>query len=194
MREVGLGAMQVWQALSEAQGRGRGDVELAIVFTDLSGFSSWALDKGDTVAVNFLRDVGEALEPQLTDRGGTIVKRLGDGLMAVFADPQAAVTAVLDASTSVGSLDHDGYRPRLRAGIHLGRPRRLGADYLGVDVNVAARLVDAAAPGEVLATNTLLARIDSEGVQTRRKRWFRAKGTPEGLQVFSLKPALAPSS
>ena len=92
VRELGLGAVQVWQALAEAQGRGRGEVELAIVFTDLSGFSTWALDKGDTVAVNFLRDVGEALEPPLTDHGGTIVKRLGDGLMAVFADPQAAVT------------------------------------------------------------------------------------------------------
>jgi adenylate cyclase len=44
MRELGLGAVQVWQAFSEAQGRGRGDVELAIVFTDLSGFSSWALE------------------------------------------------------------------------------------------------------------------------------------------------------
>jgi adenylate cyclase len=65
----------------------------------------------------------------------------------------------------------------------------LGADYLGVDVNVAARLVDAAAPGEVLASNTVLARIDPERVQTKRKRWFRAKGTPDGLQVFSLKPA-----
>ena len=188
-RELGLGAVQLWQALAEAQGRGRGEVELAIVFTDLSGFSTWALDKGDTVAVNFLRDVGEALEPPLTDRGGTIVKRLGDGLMAVFADPQAAVTAVLEASESVGSLDHDGYRPRLRAGIHVGHPRRLGADYLGVDVNVAARLVDAAAPGEVLASNTVLARIDAERVQTKRKRWFRAKGTPDGLRVFSLKPA-----
>jgi adenylate cyclase len=168
-------------------------VELAIVFTDLSGFSSWALEKGDAVAVNLLRDVGEALEPPVTDRGGTIVKRLGDGLMAVFADPQAAVTAVLDARERVGAIDHDGYRPRLRAGIHVGHPRRLGADYLGVDVNVAARLVDAAAPGEVLASQVVLSRIDAEGVQTKRKRWFRAKGTPEGLQVFSLKPAPAPA-
>ena len=186
MRELGLGAVQVWQALSEAQGRGRGEVELAIVFTDLSGFSKWALEKGDTVAVSFLRDVGEALEPPLTDRGGTIVKRLGDGLMAVFADPQAAVAGVLDARERVGALDRDGYRPRLRAGIHVGNPRRLGADYLGVDVNVAARLVEAAAPGEVLVSGVLLSRIDAERVHTKRKRWFRAKGTPDGLQAFSL--------
>ena len=193
MRELGLGAVQVWQAFSEAQGRGRGDVELAIVFTDLSGFSSWALEKGDAVAVNLLRDVGEALEPPVTDHGGTIVKRLGDGLMAVFADPQAAVSGVLDACERVGAIDHDGYRPRLRAGIHVGRPRRLGADYLGVDVNVAARLVDVAAPGEVLASDAVLSRIDAKRVQAKRKRLFRAKGTPDGLQVFSLKPAPTPS-
>jgi adenylate cyclase len=189
LRELGLGAVQVWQALSEAQGRGRGDMELAIVFTDLSGFSSWALENGDTLAVSLLRDVAEALEPALTGHGGTIVKRLGDGLMAVFADPQAAVTGVLEARQSVAALDHDGYRPRLRAGIHVGRPRGLGADYLGVDVNVAARLVDAAAAGEVLVSDALLSRVDTERIRTKRKRWFRAKGTPKGLQAFSLEPA-----
>ena len=39
MRELGFGAIQVWQAVSEAQGRGRGDEPLAILFTDLVGFS-----------------------------------------------------------------------------------------------------------------------------------------------------------
>jgi adenylate cyclase len=41
-RELGLGALQVWQALSEAQGRGRGERDLAILFTDLVEFSAWA--------------------------------------------------------------------------------------------------------------------------------------------------------
>ena len=189
LRELGLGAVQVWQALAEVQGRGRGDLELAIVFTDLTGFSKWALEHGDAVAVELLRDVTEVLEPALAEHGGTIVKRLGDGVMAVFADPQAAVDGVLDARERVGGLDHAGHRPRLRAGLHVGRPRRLGADYLGVDVNVAARLVDAAAADEVLASDALLSRIDTGRLRTKRKRWFRAKGTPKGLQVFSLQPA-----
>src|SRR5215218_9068548 len=38
--EVGMSALQVWQGHSEAQGRGRGDRELAIVFTDLADFST----------------------------------------------------------------------------------------------------------------------------------------------------------
>src|SRR3954452_20070870 len=58
LREVGMSALQVWQGLSEAQGRGRGDRELTIVFTDLAGFSTWALDAGDAKAVALLREVG----------------------------------------------------------------------------------------------------------------------------------------
>src|SRR5919197_18738 len=50
MRELGLGALQAWQALSEAQGRGRGKIDVAILFTDIVGFSSWALEAGDESA------------------------------------------------------------------------------------------------------------------------------------------------
>ena len=49
----------------------------------------------------------------------------------------------------------DGYRPELRGGIHFGRPRKLGSDYFGVDVNVAARVAAAAGPGEVLISEAV---------------------------------------
>ena len=70
LREVGMSALQVWQGLSEAQGRGRGDRELAIVITDLADFSTSALDAGDTQAVALLREVGSAIEPEICSRGG----------------------------------------------------------------------------------------------------------------------------
>jgi adenylate cyclase len=47
LQELGLGALQVWQSLSEATGRGHGDEQMAVLFTDLVGFSSWALQAGD---------------------------------------------------------------------------------------------------------------------------------------------------
>ena len=62
--------LQMWQAVSEAQGRGRGDKELTIVFTDLADFSDWALEVGDDQALDLLRDVGEAIEPPVKDGGG----------------------------------------------------------------------------------------------------------------------------
>ena len=52
LREAGMSALQVWQAVSEAQGRGRGDREIAIVFTDLVEFSEWALEAGDDRALD----------------------------------------------------------------------------------------------------------------------------------------------
>jgi adenylate cyclase len=58
--EAGLGALQVWQSISEAQGRGRGSTDLAVAFTDLVDFSEWALEAGDEAAIDLLRDVSVA--------------------------------------------------------------------------------------------------------------------------------------
>ena len=64
LSEVGLGALQVWQAVAD-DGRGsRATSAVAIAFTDLVRFSDWALDAGDTATLDLLRDVGEAIEPR----------------------------------------------------------------------------------------------------------------------------------
>ncbi|CAA9531048.1 MAG: Purine cyclase-related protein [uncultured Solirubrobacteraceae bacterium] len=185
LRELGFSALQVWQSVSEAQGRGRGDRELAIVFTDLVAFSSWALDAGDDQSVELLRRVGETAEPIIEGAGGRVVKRLGDGLMAVFEEPHDAVRAALEAADAVERIQVGSYRPRMRAGVHLGRPRKLGADFFGVDVNVAARVAAAAGAGEVLVSEAARERLDDEQVSVRRKWRFRAKGTPKDLRVYA---------
>lgn len=189
LREVGMSALQVWQSLSEAQGRGQGDEELTILFTDLVDFSTWTLDAGDTNALELLRQVGLAVEEPVKEHGGRVVKRLGDGLMAVFdGEPGAAVQAACAAVVAVGKLDLQGYRPRLRAGVHAGRPRKLGGDYFGVDVNVAARVAAAAGAGEVLVSSTVRERLDPDQVATRRRWRFKPKGAPKGLQAYVAEP------
>src|SRR2546430_15296563 len=55
VRELGFGALQLWQGLSEAQGRGYGDREVAIMFTDLIDFSQWALEAGGSPRLGGLR-------------------------------------------------------------------------------------------------------------------------------------------
>lgn len=189
LREVGMSALQVWQALSEAQGRGRGDHELAILFTDLVDFSSWALEAGDAKAIDLLRAVGRALEPPIEEHGGQIVKRLGDGLMAVFEDPQDAVEAALEGCQALDGVEVDGHRPQLRAGVHLGNPRKIGGDYFGVDVNVTARVAAAAGPDEVLVSDAAHQRLERGELRTRRHWRFKAKGTPKGLKVYTVKAA-----
>jgi adenylate cyclase len=185
LKEVGFSALQVWQSLSEAQGRGRGDEEVAIVFTDLAGFSTWTLDAGDTMAVELLRRVATSVEPVVTKHGGKVVKRLGDGLMAVFPDAEEAVVAALESRDGVAGLDIGGHQPRMRAGVHVGRPRMLGGDYLGVDVNIAARVAAAAGPGEVLISDSVVDKLP-ENTRTRRKWRFSGKGTPAQTKVFAV--------
>jgi adenylate cyclase len=192
-RELGLGALQVWQALSEAQGRGRGDTELAIVFTDLEDFSSWVLEVGDEAGLELLRQVGVVVEMAISRHNGRVVKRLGDGLMAVFDEAQSAVEAGDAARREVHEVVVDGYRPKLRVGVHVGRPRKLGGDYLGVDVNVAARVADAASGGEVLISGPAREQL-RDGAFVVRKRRFRAKGAPKNLDVYVVEAASAPPS
>ena len=68
--------------------------------------------------------------------------------------------------------------------MHLGRPRKLGGDYFGVDVNVAARVAAAAGGGEVLVSDAVRDRLDPDEISTRRRWRFKPKGAPKGLQAF----------
>jgi adenylate cyclase len=182
-KEIGLAGLQLWQSLSEATGRGRGDLDMALLFTDLVGFSSWALDAGDAAVLELLREVGAAVEKEVLAHEGRIVKRLGDGLMATFLRAEQAVGAALEGQQAVQQIELDGYRPRMRAGVHWGRPRKLGGDYLGVDVNVAARVADAAKPNQVLVSSAVLERLDGDSVRIGRVRRLKAHGAPRDLQV-----------
>lgn len=182
VKELGLAGLQVWQSLSEATGRGLGDRELAVLFTDLVGFSSWALEAGDGPAVELLRQVGTVVEAAIQSHEGRIVKRLGDGLMAVFGNAQDAVDAALDAQEALAGVSVDGYRPRMRAGVHWGRPRRLGGDYLGVDVNIAARVADTGKADQVVVSDRVLEQLETDGLRISRAKRLRAAGAPRDLR------------
>ena len=146
------------------------------MFTDLVGFSSWALEAGDAATLELLREVGVAVEGAVDDHQGRIVKRLGDGVMATFLRAQHALGAALDAQDATRRIEVDGYRPQMRAGIHWGQPRKLGGDYLGIDVNIAARVTDAAKAGEVLVSDATFEQLDLAG----RSNAARAKEAGSG--------------
>ncbi len=131
--------------------------------------------------------------PRSRSAAGRIVKRLGDGLMAVFDEPSEGVDAALEAVAGLDEVEVGGHRPQLRAGLHVGRPRKVGRDYLGVDVNVAARVAEAAGAGEVLVSGVACERLDEETITLKRKRRFKAKGAPSDLEVYAATPAIGPS-
>ncbi|NMN98102.1 adenylate/guanylate cyclase domain-containing protein [Nocardiaceae bacterium YC2-7] len=196
-RELGLGALQVWQAGLERVGRGKGSREVTIVFTDLVGFSSWSLGAGDDATLELLRGVAKAIEPPIVERGGHVVKRMGDGLMAVFTSADRAVQAVVVAREHLEHVEVAGFKPQMRVGIHTGAPKEIGGDWLGVDVTIAARVMEAGGNGNtMISANTLQSlrpdTLEQLGftIKPYRRSFFAAplSGVPEDLRIFALKP------
>jgi adenylate cyclase len=117
--------------------------------------------------------------------GGAVVKRLGDGTMAVFPDAPSALAAAREALDAAPHAKVDGYRPVLRAGLHFGSPQPIGSDFIGVDVNVAARLCQAADAGELLMTETVASLADDD-VPIEPRDPGRLPGVPREMRLYGL--------
>ncbi|WP_216894323.1 adenylate/guanylate cyclase domain-containing protein [Nocardia alni] len=194
-KEIGLGALQVWQAMLERVGRGKGSEPVTVMFTDLVAFSSWSLTAGDEATLELLRRVASAIEPPIKDRGGRVIKRMGDGVMAIFLSPDSAVRAAITAKRQLGELDLHGYRPQMRVGLHTGTPREIGGDWLGVDVTIAARMMEAGGNGNTMLSNATLdalapdtlAELGCAAKPYRRSRFAAPlSGVPEDVRIFRL--------
>jgi adenylate cyclase len=182
LAELALTGLQVADWLGEdVRGVAAAD-EQSILFADLRGFSPWALSAGDEEAASLLRRADAVITEVVETRDGVVVKRLGDGTMAIFADCEPALEAAFEAIAEVQGVRVDGYRPALRAGLHVGRPMRIGNDYVGVDVNIAARLCEAAPTGGVLISDEVRKRIPEEWHTTPATE-TRLRGVPPDISV-----------
>ncbi len=195
-REVSLAGLQLWQALTERMSGRPANAEVTILFTDLVGFSDWSLQAGDDATLRLLRRVAQVTEAPLLDAGGYVVKRMGDGMMVVFDDPVTALRSTIAAREAVKTVEVQGYTPKMRAGIHTGRPQRIGGDWLGIDVNIAARVMERATRGGLIISESTLEEIppqtlDELGVtveQVRREAFApRQSGVPPDLMMYRVK-------
>jgi adenylate cyclase len=144
----------------------------AIVFTDIVGFTKLTDHHGDDVALALL-ERQERLVRAALPTDSRVVKELGDGLLLWFDDPREAIDTCLrlqcDFDTMNDATDAEE-RPEptdvplwVRIGVHWGCPRRRGDDIVGRDVNLAARIVDLAGPGEVLCSEETMGAIEDHG-------------------------------
>jgi class 3 adenylate cyclase len=145
-------------------------------------------------ALEVLRQIGDAEQKAISAHKGAIVKRLGDGAMAVFGEAEQAVSAALEAQREISKIEVEGDRPKQRAGVHRGTPRKVKGDFLGVDVNIAARVGDCAEGGEVLISETVRDQLDGRRFRFGRSRELAAPGAPADLTICSVKSRRKPSA
>jgi adenylate cyclase len=122
-----------------------------IVFTDIVGFTQLTDEHGDDVALTLL-ERQEALVRRSLPAGARVVKELGDGLLLWFDDPRVAISTALALQRAFENESDDDLPMWVRIGMHFGCPRSRGDDIVGRDVNLASRIMDLAAPGEVLCS------------------------------------------
>jgi adenylate cyclase len=118
----------------------------AVAFVDLSGFTTHAVQAGDLAALAAAERLREIVERCVGRSRGRVVKRLGDGALLLFPDPASAVATTL---AIVGDPALDPTLP-VHAAVAAGRVVRHEGDVFGTTVNLAARLLSSAGPGEVL--------------------------------------------
>ncbi len=158
----------------------------AIVFTDIAGFTEFTALRGDEAALDLLAAQERLVRQEIGDRG-RVVKELGDGLMLWFDDPCHAVESALALQEGFDRHAASQDLPLwVRIGVHYGRPAKRGHDLVGHDVNVAARIVDLAAPGEVLASEAAVQRIGDglPGVAFEEVGPAIMKGIPSPVALY----------
>jgi class 3 adenylate cyclase len=121
-----------------------------VLFTDIVGSTATARQVGDQGWAAMLDTHDRISRAVVARRGGRLVKQTGDGILAAFDHPGEAIAC---ARLLRDALCERGIR--IRAGVHTGELTVRGADLGGIAVHVGARVMGAAASGEVLVSRTV---------------------------------------
>ena len=140
-------------------------VDRAFAFVDISGFTAYCDRHGERAAVGVLTLFRSVTREVVGRRGVRVAKWLGDGVMLVGTAPGPLVAAVVELECRVRATGLETH-----AGVAWGSVLLFeGDDYVGRTVNLAARLADAAGPGEVLGaglTGALPEWVERKGLVT----------------------------
>jgi class 3 adenylate cyclase len=132
---------------------------LSILFTDLRGSTQLYREIGDASAFGRVLDHFEVLRTAIAEEEGSLVKTIGDAVMAVFPRPVAGVRAMLRAQATLANPPGDLLPLLLKAGVHHGPCIAVTLndrlDYFGSTVNMAARLEGLSTGGDVVITDAI---------------------------------------
>jgi class 3 adenylate cyclase len=155
---------------------------VTVVFADLRGFTAFSDGVEPEELMATLAEYHTAMGARIAEHGGTLERFAGDGFMVFFNDPldqpdhaERAARMALAMRADVDALrerwQRKGYRIHIGIGIHtgyatcgfVGYEGRRDYAVIGNVTNLAARLSDAAAPGEILVSAHVQAELDGRG-------------------------------
>ena len=140
------------------------EVEVTVLFADLTGFTTYSEQVEPADAVAMLNEAFAAAIPVVREAGGTVVQFAGDAMMVIWNAPgrqpdhaRRACAAALGLQRATAGLAADPAHPRFRVGVNTGPALvgNVGTDDLrnftaiGDTTNLAARLQTFAPPGSV---------------------------------------------
>jgi len=180
-----------------APGLDLGIETLAVLFTDVVGSTAIYSRTGDAPAFRIVTDHFSAIRDTVARFEGTIVKTIGDAVMAAFVDPVRCLEAALALDRCVRPIDAAGAPLRLRVGFHAGPCIAMRAndriDYFGTTVNLAARLQKLAGAGEVALARSIAERPEMAAIlsvleTTVAHQTLEIKGFPQRIDVVRIAP------
>jgi predicted ATPase/class 3 adenylate cyclase len=136
------------------------EAPLTFLFTDVEGSTRlWEQHPREMQSALERHDV--LLRSAIAEAQGDVVKTMGDGLMAVFGEPAAAVSAAISAQQALLAEPWPtGCAIRVRMGIHSGEAEARGGDYFGPAVNRAARIMAVGHGGQILLSGATAGLLD----------------------------------
>jgi adenylate cyclase len=160
----------------------------AILFADVVDSTGIYESLGDNQALSLVNMLFAALTRRVVAHSGTVVKTLGDGMVCQFGSADAAFRAA--CAMQAATLDLAPRVPgtlAIKVGFNFGPVVLKGADVFGDTVNVCARLVATANPGQVLTTQQAVDALSRPMVLRCRELYpVKLKGRAEPVVVYDV--------
>lgn len=165
---------------------------VTFLLTDIEGSTGLLRQLGDGYA-SVLRDVRALIRKSVRDAGGHEVDARADEYFAVFRQPARALVAAIGIQRSLQKREWpDEVDVCVRVGIHSGRTTLTETGYVGIAVNVAARVCSAGHGGQILvssAARDLLAIDLADGITLRSLGRYTFAGLAEPEALFQVRAA-----
>jgi class 3 adenylate cyclase len=162
--------------------------ERAILFADVSGSTALYESLGDKPAAKAIEACLTELRGIVARLDGQVVKTIGDEIMVVFGNPEAACDAAREMQQRMTALPPiAGAKLAIRIGFHYGLVLEDKDDFWGDGVNTAARLAELAKAGQILTSGATANGLPAaQRSNLRDLSAIQVKGKQEAVRVFEL--------